>query len=171
VRPNTDVNAGEKAVTCRPRKAHHLRMTVRTGWVDRSNPPVWVWTFPAQYDFDEFSREVEDAFASLATLSASDRLGVIIDLSLVQSSEPRRRQLAGQFLQQHRERVVAHTVAWGFVIPNPIIRGAVTAIGWVGSFPVPMKMFSEFYECRHWVDQQLALDDLRTDPHGRAAGK
>ena len=121
---------------------------------------MWVCSLPARYDYAEFARELANAAAKLQALPLHTRVAALLDLSAVHSSDPRRRQAAGQFLQDNRTSIVEHTVAWGFVIPNPLLRGAVTAIGWIGSFPVPIRMFAERYECGHWLDQQLAIEEL-----------
>lgn len=132
----------------------------RSRWLDTSNPRLWVCELPESYGHDDFVRELDAAVEALRALRAGRRVVALLDLSQVKSSDPRRRQRASQFLSEHAGLIAERTVAWGFLIPNPVVRGAITAIRWVGSFPVPIKMFAERFECEQWLEQQLALDDL-----------
>jgi len=128
-------------------------------WIDTSRPEKWICILPARLTVEEFTAEFGEAMESLRRLPPHQRLVVLTDLTQVAGSDPRRRKRAAQFMKDNKVVLRQHVVAWGFVAAG-VMRGALTAIGWLNAFPVPMSVFATRRDCETWLDARLA-DDLR----------
>ena len=129
-------------------------------WISTTNPQFWRCVLPARYTLDEFHREFDRATAIIHALPPGHRFVYLVDMSQVQQSDPRNRQRVAQFLKDCDAALRRHMIAWGFVAKNQLTQGVLTAISWLGSFPVPTRVFTSVSECEHWLEQQLALDQL-----------
>ena len=128
-------------------------------WIDTSRPQKWICVLPERLTVEEFTEEFGGAMESLQRLPPDRRLVVLTDLTQLTSSDSRRRQRAAQFMRDYKVVLRRHVVAWGFVAAG-VMRGALTAIGWLNAFPVPMSVFATRSDCETWLDARLA-DDLR----------
>lgn len=128
-------------------------------WIDTSRPEKWVVVLPAQLTVEEFAEEFGEAMESLRRLPPDRRLVVLTDLTQLTGSDSRRRQRAAQFIKENRAVLRQHVVAWGFVAGG-VMRGALTAIGWLNAFPVPMNVFVTRHECDSWLEAQM-MHDIR----------
>ena len=134
-------------------------------WADVSNPETWSCQLPPHFSVDEFSCEMENLAEGLLALPVGRRLTVLIDLTLVEESDPRRRAAAVRFFNARASTLRTYVAAWGFVSVSPLIRGSITAISWLASFPVPVRVFADAYGCHAWLAQVLALEQMdRTRP-------
>lgn len=129
-------------------------------WIDTSDPLRWCCVLPAQYSVEEFSAEFDLAHSVISGLPDQYRFVYLADFSLVQASDPRNRARVARFLSECAGPVKRNMIAWGIVAPKALMRGAITAVGWLGTFPIPTRVFAEDRECRDWLDQQLARDQL-----------
>jgi hypothetical protein len=129
-------------------------------WIDTRNPLFWRCVLPPHYSVEEFAREFDLATEVIRTLPPGRRFVYFVDMSEVTHSDPRNRNRVARFLVDCEAPLRLHMIAWGMVIPNSVMRGAITAISWLGKFPVPLQVFDDARECEHWLDQQLALDQL-----------
>jgi hypothetical protein len=126
-------------------------------WIDTSRPEKWICILPARLTVEDFVEEFGGAMESLRRLPPDQRLVVLTDLMQVVSSDSRRRQHAAQFIKDNKVLLRQHVVAWGFVAAG-VARGALTAIGWLHAFPVPMSVFATREECERWLEARLAND-------------
>jgi hypothetical protein len=129
-------------------------------WADVSNPETWSCQLPPRFSVEDFSREMDGLADALLELPAGRRLTVLIDLTLVESSDPRRRAAAARFFNARASTLRMYVAAWGFVSVNSLIRGSITAISWLASFPMPVRVFSDTYGCSAWLAQVLALEQM-----------
>jgi hypothetical protein len=128
-------------------------------WIDTSRPEKWICILPARLTVEDFVEEFGGAMESLRRLPPDQRLVVLTDLMQVVSSDSRRRQHAAQFIKDNKVLLRQHVVAWGFVAAG-VARGALTAIGWLHAFPVPMSVFGTRWECENWLEGRW-MDELR----------
>ena len=128
-------------------------------WIDTSRPEKWICVLPARLTVEEFTEEFGEAMESLRRLAPHQRLVVLTDLTQLAASDSRRRQRAAQFMKDNKVVLRQHVIAWGFVAAG-VMRGALTAIGWLNAFPVPMSVFATRRDCENWLEARLA-EDLR----------
>src|SRR5688572_29674903 len=126
-------------------------------WIDTSHPQKWICVLPARLTVEEFVQEFGEAMESLRRLPPDQRLVVLTDLAQVAGSDSRRRQRAADFIRENKALLRKHVVAWGFVASG-VMRGALTASGWLHAFPVPMSVFIRRQDCETWLDERLAND-------------
>jgi hypothetical protein len=126
-------------------------------WIDTSRPEKWICVLPSRLTLEEFVEEFGEAMESLRRLPPGRRLVVLTDLAQLAASDSRRRQRAAQFIRENKAVLRRHVVAWGFVAAG-VMRGALTAIGWLHAFPVPMSVFATREECERWLEARLAND-------------
>jgi hypothetical protein len=88
---------------------------------------------------------------------------------------PEVRKLQAEWMEEHRDLIARNSLGIGFVIDNPLVRGALTAIFWVTRPPVPYKVHPTIAEAlAHAVQvcqaEGLELPDeaLRPDAAQRA---
>lgn len=88
---------------------------------------------------------------------------------------PEVRKIQAQWMEQHHDLIAETSIGMGFVIDNPVVRGALTAIFWVSRAPVPYKVHPNLAEAlAHGVTvcRQLGLvlppEALRPDAADRA---
>jgi len=125
-------------------------------WIDTtSQARKWICVLPENFTFEEFADEFSRGIAELRRLPSGGRIVVLTDLERMTHSDPRRRQLAAQFIKEHKEAFRRHIIAWGFVTTKGVIRGALTAISWLRAFPVPMNVFATRHECDAWLAERL----------------
>ena len=129
----------------------------RLRWIDTSSPEKWICVLPAHLTIEEFDQEFGEAMETMRRLPDDQRLVVLTDLSQVAESNSRRRKSAAQFITEYKAVLHRHVVAWGFVASG-VMRGALTAIGWIGAFPVPMSAFTTRRECEAWLEERLTED-------------
>lgn len=136
------------------------------GWIDSSRPSIWVVTLPQQYTVEEFAAEFDVLTSRLRALSLLEPTTVMIDVTSLRQSDPRNRVRAAQFFREEAEQLRRKVRAWGFVSPRAVLRGAITAIGWLGAFPIPTQTFDKREPCERWL-----LDSYRTAEALRTAGR
>jgi hypothetical protein len=129
-------------------------------WIDTSLSFKWVIVLPAEYTTDELIEEFSHAMDALRQLAPDRRIVVLTDVSRVISSDSRRRQRIAQFMNEHKILIGKRVIAWGFVA-HGVLRGALTALSWIGAFPVPMSVFGSRPDCDAWLNAQLAADGHR----------
>jgi len=65
------------------------------------------------------------------------------------------RQMMGQWLKRHGPAIGRHCVAAAYVLPNPGLRGMLTAILWIAPHPIPHRVCKTVAEGRAWARSQL----------------
>lgn len=127
-------------------------------WVDTSDSRWWKCVVPAVYTVEEFAAEFDRATELFQRLPYGVRFVYTADFTNVTSSDPRNRARVVRFLRECQVPIKNHMIAWGIVTPRPLLRGAITAVTWLGQFPVPTRVFAARQECDTWLAQQLAAE-------------
>lgn len=120
-------------------------------WIDTSRPDMWVVTLPERYTVEEFAAEFDALTLRLRALSPREATTVMIDVTSLQRSDPRNRARAARFFREEAHELRQKVRAWGFVSPSATLRGAITAIGWLGAFPTPTQTFDKREPCERWL--------------------
>jgi hypothetical protein len=119
--------------------------------VERKGAIVWAVP-PTHATNDEVDRV-------LAQLAAELRVGVpyVLIFDLTRSALPtavQRRKLTAH-MRDNAEKIRRWVRGIGIVCPNPLMRGAVTAIFWVAPPPVPHHLFATCKEASDWADSLI----------------
>lgn len=81
---------------------------------------------------------------------------LILDARDGKRPPPEVRRLQADWIEAHRELIAKTCLGMGFVIPDRMVRGALTAIFWVTRSPVPYKVHSTLKEA---LDHALEVCD------------
>lgn len=65
------------------------------------------------------------------------------------------RRTMGEWLRRHSPTIGRHCVAAAYVLPNPGLRGMLTAILWIAPHPIPHRVCKTAAEGRAWARSQL----------------
>lgn len=71
------------------------------------------------------------------------------------------RKRMGDFVTESAELSLVSTVCSGLVIPSAILRGALTAIHWIGRPVVPVRSFETRAEAVSWCIEELVARGLQ----------
>jgi hypothetical protein len=124
-------------------------------WVLLTHAPVYVMRFPADPDNDTLdalcaARERWAKFAAHPCAWVAD----MSQLRAMPSAHQRR------VFADHLTRFAPHDVAWNhgsaIVAPNPIVKGALTAVFWMAPPKFPNQVFSSFDDALAWATARLA---------------
>ncbi len=80
---------------------------------------------------------------------------VVIDASLGTRPTPHQRKLQADWINDHRELLGASCLGIAFVIPSPLVRGALTAIFWVAQMPIPHTVHGTVGQALDWACARL----------------
>jgi hypothetical protein len=98
--------------------------------------PLVVVTMFSEQDMSDL-RSLFGAFERLG--QDGRRYALVVDLSHVKKlAEPQARQYIADWCSKHRETTQRVNVATTLVAATPLVRGALTAIGWLTPFSVPL---------------------------------
>ena len=110
------------------------------------------------YSAEEFASEVDAAFAALRTSPVP--VSILFDLTQLSKSDSRNRQIAAEYLKRESVMVRSKVLGAAFVTESSVLRGAITAIGWLGKFPIPTKTFDAFGPAESWLAQLSLVEGL-----------
>lgn len=98
---------------------------------------------------------------------------VVIDASLGLRPTPTQRKMQADWINEHRELLAATCLGIAFVIPSPLVRGALTAIFWIAQLPIPHTVHGTLASAIDWAAARLAAVDVDLPAplrvHGAAA--
>lgn len=98
---------------------------------------------------------------------------VVIDASLGMRPTPVQRKMQADWINEHRELLAATCLGVAFVIPSPLVRGALTAIFWIAQMPIPHTVHGTLASAIEWAGGRLAAVDVDLPAplrvHGAAA--
>lgn len=112
----------------------------------------------------EFSQaEFEDALAwSVAELEkarAAGRKRGLLSIAMPDTKmDSRQRSYSAAWLQENAEILRATCVGHAVVVSNPIQRGILTAILWLGEYAVPIRAYGSEADARRWLGGHAALN-------------
>ncbi len=112
--------------------------------------------------------------ADLEHLLATERRTlIVIDASLGPRPTATQRKMRADWINTEAERLAKTCVGVAFVVPSPLVRGALTAIFWVAQLPVPHTVHGSIEKALAWAIQQLDQAGMPVPPllreHGAAA--
>lgn len=113
---------------------------------------LWRITLPDGYSHEEFCFEFDGLTERLHR--APPGLRILLDATHVQRSDVHNRERAARFFRDERELIQGKIVAWAFVTPSALLRGAITAIGWMGKFPIDVRSFDSDAGAIQWLSQK-----------------
>lgn len=98
---------------------------------------------------------------------------VVIDASVGMRPTPTQRKMQADWITEHKDLLAASCLGIAFVIPSPLVRGALTAIFWVAQMPIPHTVHGTLSAAIEWAGKQLAAVDVELPAplrvHGAAA--
>lgn len=123
---------------------------------------------------DNLRAHLDDQLAEMrANRARGKRNVVVIDASLGLRPTPTQRKLQADWINEHRELLAASCLGIAFVIPSPLVRGALTAIFWVAQLPIPHTVHATLASAIDWAGGRLTAIDVELPAplrvHGAAA--
>lgn len=116
-------------------------------FINRRYPPVaFVSQVGEVTDPEQLAHLHELLELARADLAKGVRWAVIVDTRFSSVSSPTQRKQLSQFLNEHREMVRAATVAHVFIVESMLIRGAITALRWLGALPRDIQPVADYGE-------------------------
>lgn len=79
------------------------------------------------------------------------------------------RKRLGEFVTESAKQSLESTVCVAIVIPSALLRGALTAVHWIGRPVVPVKTFPSIEGAVTWTTAELGVRGLKV-PSNRALG-
>ena len=133
-------------------------------WVDARAAPLYVWSPPAAPTLEDLDEALVTIRAWMPSLD--EKYGWINDPSRMTIGVLASHR---KVLADHLERVRPYAVRWcagmATVSPNPAIRGAGTAIGWLAPYPFDVRWCATLEEAWTWVREQLLAHDIVVPTH------
>jgi len=123
--------------------------------VDRSRAPLIVVTSQGlitDAEFDVYLAELSDVAATVG------RRALLFDATDAARPPASQRQKQAEWIKDHRS---SGTVAIAFVITNPIVRGALTAILWLQPMSTPYRVYGRRDDAERWLLEMLDETKLR----------
>lgn len=124
-------------------------------WVLRTHAPVYVMRFPAEPDDATLAQlcEVRERWAQRARFPCA----WVADMSPLRTMPPAKQR---RVFADHLKRFEPHDMAWNrgsaIVVPNAVIKGALTAVFWMAPPKFPNQAFANFDDALAWARAQLA---------------
>ncbi len=128
-------------------------------WLDRSQDPIWIQTFPARYEQAELDAAFDHLDACVSdVVKRGVRSSLLVDISRTRVGNARIRQRVSKtFARTHR--IARHVVvAQAFVVANRIQRGALTATLWLFAPAWPIQVFTSRDDALAWLRERHARD-------------
>lgn len=94
---------------------------------------------PTEHDAVVRFLDVLHAFADKRQIYAN-----IVDLTQCGSLLPVERQFIGDSFNEHRELYRQYLAGVAVILRSPVVRGALTAIGWIHSYPSPIEFAADY---------------------------
>ncbi len=135
-------------------------------YVDTVAFPIILIRIPADPD----ERTLEAFFASYeAVIARGQRFITISDATAVSSRpSPVVRKRIADWTSKIEPKMVALSVGDARVVQNALIRGAMTAIGWLHQHPIEQKWFTTLDEAVAWSLEKLDHAGVAVPPHARS---
>lgn len=123
------------------------------------------YTFQADADVKivEFVGVLDDvAFRSYldendALLARRERYAIVVDASRSGVIDSAQRKLQAEWMLQHERELRLFCAGIAFVITNPLVRGALTAITWLSLPPMPSTVVNRRDTAVAWCREKLSV--------------
>lgn len=128
-------------------------------WVDSSRAPIYIVSCPVSTTDEELIAfcNARESWAERATYPVA----WVVDLSAVRTMTARQRQLFAAHLERFERHDIAHNRGSALVVPNPLLRGVVTAVFWLKTPRFPNQPFANRLEAMRWAEEQLRAGRFR----------
>ncbi len=101
--------------------------------------------------------ELEDYLREVDAIHRRRKLhAVIVDARTSTRPTSAQRARVGEWMRANERVFRTWTSSFAFVVLNPLVRGALTAIFWLSPAPVPTLFTGDIEEARRWSLEQLA---------------
>ena len=116
-------------------------------WTYTEFDPIRVQIQLAAIDPAQLGEHLERERERMRRSAASGRrIYLILDARNSERPSPEVRKLQAEWMQTERELIAQSCVGMGFVVPNRVVRGALTAIFWVVDTPVQHQVHADLDE-------------------------
>lgn len=88
----------------------------------------------------------------------------ILDATHATPGTPYQRRIQAEWVGAHAPLIKRYTLGVAFVMPSPLIRGALTAILWFQRLPCPHLVMSTMDEAERWAIDRLRAAGLQLPP-------
>jgi hypothetical protein len=126
----------------------------RHPWWSGEEAPLLKLNIPEEVS-DE---ELEAAFAAYHAWlrdEVDEPYGVIVDVGRLVTATATQRKIVADYEKKNATCEARFSTGQALIVPNPVLRGMVTAIYWLSSPAYPHRFFATRFEGRAW-----ALEDL-----------
>ena len=123
-------------------------------WISKDLMPIYRWTFPSEAT-DEALRACLVAREDWAN-RAHYYTAWVIDMSNITTAPATQRKALAEHLKRFDEFGVRWNAGSALIVPNPWLRGLVTAVTWFSPPRFPYQLFSESLAAESWAEKQLA---------------
>lgn len=123
-------------------------------WVRHQRLPIYEWAFPANPSDEELSSFIEarNRWAKQATYPVA----WLVDLSNMTSASAVQRRRFAEHVKSFEPFDIKYTVGVAAIVPNPLMRGLVTAVYWITPPKFPNRVFARMDDGVAWLHEQLA---------------
>ena len=83
--------------------------------------------------------------------SWTERQAIAFDLSEMESIGAAERAQVAEFRKRHPHLIADSVVRAAYLVPGPLLRGALTAITWIKPSPVEVRVFDSLDRARGWL--------------------
>ena len=117
----------------------------------RSDPLIWI-RFTGSVSEAEFDAYLE---TTKAYITRGTPTLFVYDALLADAPTATQRQKQAAWLEQHDAAMRRNSKGTAFVIGNPLVRGALTAIFWIRPTPTPYIVTGTRAEAERWARERL----------------
>lgn len=131
-------------------------------WIDQARAPLYELTFPSQTTDHELNQLciARERWAQ----RASYRVAWVVNLSGILQATAGQRKLFSEHLKRFEPHDLAYNQGSALLVPNPFVRGIVTAVFWLKPPRFPNECFSTIEEAREWALLQLQTGGVTAPP-------
>lgn len=132
-----------------------------------AHAPLYVVAFDGVPTDEEFQRYLD----WMVDVAQRGDHAMVLDATHAGLLPPSQRQMQSRWMREYDELNRERTVAMSFVLPNPLLRGLLTALLWAQPMPCPFNVVSRRRSALDWCDAQLRNRGIRpAKPLHPAAG-
>lgn len=129
------------------------------------SPELLFITYRGEFSDAEYENALARMVRELEMAKAERRRMAFVSVGTTDSSmSPKQRQRTGEWLKQQTPLLRAACVGQTVVVPGTIQRGVLTAILWMGDYPVPMRACASEEEAIAWVRSLLQGTNRHATP-------
>lgn len=120
------------------------------------DPGILTITYRGEFSDAEYEQALDRMASELEQAKASRRRIAFVSIGAADSSmSPKQRRRSSEWLEQNAALLRAACVGQAVVVPGTMQRGVLTAILWMGEYPVPMRACASEAEADTFVRSML----------------